>query len=245
MVFGYVQGIPILNQINFDVEVNKTLAIVGASGCGKSTFLRILSGILPKEQHFYEGQILIDDLAIDKWSEYRLGFMFQDPSLLPNLNVTENIGLPLSIKGVLRENGPRIDELIQMVGLQKEKEFLPKHLSGGMKTRVALARTFTTSPKMLLLDEPFGALDVGWKMKLYRELDLLQNKFGPKVILVTHDIREAITLADQIIVFGKKGSVIGKFQIIKKHSILENAEEFKEWEKTYFDIQTLIVSEEM
>ncbi|MBK7233551.1 MAG: ATP-binding cassette domain-containing protein [Saprospiraceae bacterium] len=134
--------------------------------------------------------------------------MFQEATLMPHLTVRENIELPLKIKG---SNSPqKIAELIKAVGLEEYANYLPQQLSGGMKTRVALARAFVTEPELLLLDEPFSALDIGWKSDLYKRLVSL---FHTTLVIVTHDVQEAILLADEIIVLNRKGSIETKYPV--------------------------------
>jgi len=202
--FQYAEGKQVLQNISFDLKKGKTLAIVGASGCGKSTLLRIISGILPcTNSNRLQGTLLVENLTPDQYRQTgKLAFMFQEATLMPHLTVRENIELPLKIKG---SNDPqKVADLIKAVGLEEYTNYLPKQLSGGMKTRVALARAFVTEPELLLLDEPFSALDIGWKSDLYKRLVSL---FHTTVVIVTHDVQEAILLADDIIVLNRKGSL--------------------------------------
>lgn len=230
--FGYDQSKNVLTDISFSLEKGQTLAIVGASGCGKSTLLRIISGILPSaNSNRLSGQVSIGGLTSDEYRKSgKLAFMFQEPTLMPNLTVRENIALPLKIKGI-KENG-KVDSLLQTVGLTEHAGYLPKKLSGGMKTRVALARSFTTEPELLLLDEPFSALDIAWKSKLYMELEKLKEQFNTTVVMVTHNVQEGVMLANRVITFqfnGKTKSdeiVKTKIPIMKRidqgHKFLEN-----------------------
>ncbi len=195
----------ILNEISFSVERGKTIAIVGSSGSGKSTILRLISGILPNKNDSVSGEIVIDEkLPHDYLEQGKLGFMFQKPSLFPNYTVKENIEIPFKIKQLSGD----IEKIIETVGLKEYQNYLPRQLSGGMKTRVSLARSFSTNPELLLLDEPFSSLDVAWKDVLYYELRQLVDKFNTTVVLVTHDIEEAIKLGDTIICLGIDGKVI-------------------------------------
>lgn len=213
--FAYTAGMPVLNDISFSLPKGETLAIVGASGCGKSTLLRILSGILTN----YESKISIDGLTPDQYRQTgKLAFMFQEATLMPHLTVKQNIELPLKIKG--HSNEQKINHLIETVGLTEYANYLPKQLSGGMKTRVALARAFVTEPELLLLDEPFSALDIGWRSDLYKRLVSL---FHTTLIFVTHDVQEAILLADEIIVLNRKGVIETKFSVKSTHNITERA----------------------
>lgn len=211
--FSYTDDKKVLYKISFDLEKGKTLAIVGASGCGKSTLLRILSGILPKaKEHSLQGNISIGGLTPDQYRQTgKLAFMFQEATLMPHLMIKQNIELPLKIKGNVNEQ--KTNNLIKAVGLEEYSNYLPRQLSGGMKTRVALARSFSTNPELLLLDEPFSALDIAWKSKLYVELEKLREETDTTVVMVTHDVQEAIFLADKIIVLGRNGIILNTTEI--------------------------------
>jgi ABC-type nitrate/sulfonate/bicarbonate transport system ATPase subunit len=137
-----------------------------------------------------------------------LGFMFQESNLLPYLNVEDNIYLPLKIIGNTYNGDEIVSEYLRITGLDNHKHKLPAQLSGGMKTRVALARTFITKPKLLLLDEPFSSLDIIWKSTLYEEVKKLKNQINTTVVLVTHDIFEAIYFSSKIIVLGDEHRII-------------------------------------
>jgi ABC-type nitrate/sulfonate/bicarbonate transport system ATPase subunit len=209
IVFSYTNERKILNGISFDLNKGETLSIVGTSGCGKSTLLRVISGILIFDyQHIFSGEILIDNLTPDEYRKTgKLSFMFQESTLMPNLTVRQNIELPLNIKKI--KNDAKVDDLLKTVGLFEFANYLPKQLSGGMKTRVALARSFITEPELLLLDEPFSDLDIAWKTELYKELNILKEKFGTTVLLVTHDIEEVVALSKKnVLVLGKNGTII-------------------------------------
>lgn len=219
--FSYTADKMVLNNISFSLAKGETLAIVGASGCGKSTLLRILSGILPNANgNSLQGEISIDGLTSDQYRQTgNLAFMFQEATLMPHLTVRQNIELPLKIKG--NTNEQKIRDLIKAVGLEEYSNYLPKQLSGGMKTRVALARSFTTMPELLLLDEPFSALDIAWKSKLYVELEKLREKTDTTVVVVTHDVQEALLLADHVIVMNSFGSIETRKEIKSDYSIMQ------------------------
>jgi len=161
------------------------------------------------------------------------------------LTVRQNIELPLKIKG---NNDPhKVAELIKAVGLEEYANYLPKQLSGGMKTRVALARAFVTEPELLLLDEPFSALDIGWKSDLYKRLVSL---FHTTVVIVTHDVQEAILLADEIIVLNRKGSLQAKFSVNSTISISNRVSDItgfvndRVFQELYPALQQAIILEE-
>ena len=201
-------GISVIRDISFNINKGETLAIVGASGSGKSTILRLIAGILPSgKQNQFSGKLSINSQVPAEYvKEGKLSFMFQEPTLFPNLSVKENISLPLKIKG--KPDAKKVSYLIEIVGLSGFENYLPKDLSGGMKTRVALARSFVTNPEFLLLDEPFSSLDIAWQDALYHELNELKNEFGTTVVLVTHDISEAIALSDKIICLSIEGKIL-------------------------------------
>lgn len=217
--FGYNQSHRIIHDFNLDVEKNTIVSVVGVSGCGKSTLLRLISGLLiENKKHLYTGTISIDQhSSIDYRKEGKLSFMFQEHALLPNKSVYENIALPFRIHKA-KNNFKEINDIIETVGLSTFKNYLPSALSGGMKTRVSLARSFITQPELLLLDEPFSALDVAWKEEIYQELKTLQNKYSTTVLLVTHDINEALRLSNEVYVMGIQGGIIKKFFIDKNKS---------------------------
>lgn len=219
--FGYNKLETVLNNISFSIQSSTCTAIVGASGSGKSTILRLISGMLQESRHQYlSGKILIDNLEISKnkqkWKEFRangdLGFMFQESNLLPHLNLENNIYLPLKITGIKNHNDI-VTEYLKITGLNKDKLKLPKELSGGMKTRAELARTFITKPKLLLLDEPFTDLDIVWKSNLYEEVKKLKNEYKTTVVLVTHDIFEAINFSNRIIILGNDHRITETIEI--------------------------------
>ncbi|MBK9215801.1 MAG: ATP-binding cassette domain-containing protein [Chloracidobacterium sp.] len=216
--FSYTEDKQVLQNVSLSLERGETLAIVGASGCGKSTLLRILSGILPNSPgNQLSGDISIDNLTADDYRKAgRLAFMFQEPTLMPNLNVRDNVAFPLKIKGTKYGN---VDDLIETVGLKEFSNYLPKNLSGGMKTRVALSRSFVSEPELLFLDEPFAALDIAWKSRLYVELENLVDRFGTTVMFVTHDVQEALLLSDTVLVLGNTGHVKAHFHIETNRSI--------------------------
>lgn len=211
----------VLNRISFSLHKGNTLSIVGASGCGKSTLLRIISGILPNaKEDFLSGKISVSGQTSDEYRRSgKLAFMFQESTLMPNLTVRENITLPLRIKGDKDEE--RISSLLQAVGLTDYARYLPRELSGGMKTRVALARSFVTRPELLLLDEPFSALDIAWKSKLYIELERLREQFHTTVIFVTHDVQEALLLSNDVLVFNQRGEVQARHTVKSTKTIGE------------------------
>lgn len=233
--FAYTEQKPVLNDITFSLAKGKTLAIVGASGCGKSTLLRILSGILPNSNYNrLIGEITIDGLTPNEYRQTgKLAFMFQEATLMPHLTVKQNIELPLKIKG--NTNEQKINNLIKTIGLEEYSNYLPKQLSGGMKTRVALARSFSTNPELLLLDEPFSALDIAWKSKLYVELERLREETSTTVVVVTHDVQEALLLADHVIVMNRFGGIETLKKIKTNYTIMQRVNDISGYMNSIYE----------
>lgn len=198
------QPLPVLDHISLNIQPGEFISIVGSSGCGKSTLLRLLIGL---EQEF-SGDILIDGKPIQGASLER-GIVFQDHRLFPWLNVRENIRVALQNSTLSREEQDKtIDENIELVGLTAFQNAYPSQLSGGMSQRVAIARGLVNRPKILLLDEPFGALDALTRAKLQQELQRIWETEKITMIIVTHDIEEAVFLGERVVVMQPNPGVI-------------------------------------
>jgi NitT/TauT family transport system ATP-binding protein len=215
--FGYLKGSIVLDNISFNLNKGDTLGILGISGSGKSTLLRLLSGIIINDKNnTLFGQIQIDGLEPKAYRKLgKLSFMFQKPALMPNLTVKENILLPLKIRKS-DINNDVLNDIIETVGLTDFQEYLPNRLSGGMVARVELARSFIIGPDLLMLDEPFSSLDVGWKAKIFDEFKLLESKYKTTSIIVTHEISEAMELSDSLIILSAKGKILNVYDLNKK-----------------------------
>lgn len=187
-----------LNDINLTIREGGFIALIGPSGCGKSTLLRTLGDLLQPTS----GSLSINGATPRQARLNRqIGFVFQDPALLEWRRIIDNVALPLELRGVSRpEREKRADELIELVGLDGFREKRPDQLSGGMRQRAAIARALSTDPRILLLDEPFGALDQITRDRLNMELARIHEITGVTVVLVTHSIREAVLLSDKIVV---------------------------------------------
>jgi NitT/TauT family transport system ATP-binding protein len=212
--FGYAADRSVLRHVVLNADEGESVAILGGSGSGKSTILKLLAGISPASG---SGQVIRGEISLmgQTPDAYRrsggLSVMFQEPTLLPNRSVRDNIALPLDLKAFPR--GQLVDEMLHLVGLEKYAADLPRVLSGGMRTRVALARSFVTEPKLLLLDEPFAALDMLWKRELYASLAELKARFGTTIVMVTHDLQEAVFNSNHIFVLGRKGTPLDTLRI--------------------------------
>jgi NitT/TauT family transport system ATP-binding protein len=185
-----------IQDMSFAVRDREFVSLIGPSGCGKSTTLKLVSGLdMPSA-----GRVLVDGRPVTG-PDPRIGFMLQKDLLLPWLTVLDNVTIGLRMQGVPRaERLARGRALIAKYGLQEFEAAYPRHLSGGMRQRVALMRTLAVDPDILLLDEPLSALDFQTKLKMEEELLRILNEEGKTVILITHDIGEAVSVSDRILV---------------------------------------------
>lgn len=195
-----------VRDLDLVIPAGSFTAILGPSGCGKTTFLRLVAGLETADSGHIDFASPLRHL-----SRSRFGFMFQDPRLLPWLTVEENLRLAFPSKADVT-TGEEINHLLGLVGLEGWKRAYPRSLSGGMAQRAALARALCRKPELLLLDEPFGALDAFTRARLRRDLDALWKSLHVTVILVTHDIEEAVYLADRVIRM-KDGGIEGCLDI--------------------------------
>lgn len=183
-----------LDNISLSVEPGEFVSLIGPSGCGKSTLLRLIAGLDSPSA----GELFVGNAPITGPSAER-GLVFQDPNLFPWLTVRGNVQSGLIARRVLGENRPEVGEFIELVGLKGFADSYPHHLSGGMAQRAALARALINHPKILLLDEPLGALDAFTRMRMQDEVLRLWENRGTTILLVTHDIDEAIYMSDRIV----------------------------------------------
>jgi NitT/TauT family transport system ATP-binding protein len=185
-----------LRNIDLEVEEGEFVAAIGRSGCGKSTLLRLMAGLLPATS----GQVWIAGEPVRKPSP-EVGMMFQRPALLPWRSVLDNVLLPVELFGWSRAKyRDHAHELLEMVGLHDFGKQLPHELSGGMQQRVALCRALIARPKVLLMDEPFSALDALTRAELAVELQRIHMELGATIVFVTHSVQEAVLLADRVAV---------------------------------------------
>jgi sulfonate transport system ATP-binding protein len=190
----YPNGVHALGGVSVDVEPGEIVAVIGGSGCGKSTLLRAISGLDPAS----DGAIVLDGEPITAPHE-KIGIIFQEPRLLPWLKVADNVGFGLAGRPE-PERSERIVAALKRVGLSDKAAVWPRELSGGQAQRVAIARALVPRPEVLLLDEPFSALDAFTRTDLQDHLLDLWADAKPTLILVTHDVDEAIVLADRVMV---------------------------------------------
>lgn len=196
------QKVEALSEVDLNVPKGSFISLIGPSGCGKSTLLRVLGDLLTPTR----GRVLINmRTPRAERLDRRIGFVFQEPALLEWRNVLDNVMLPLELRGTPRtEREARARELMQIVGLTSFEHAWPRQLSGGMRQRAAIARALSTQPDILLMDEPFGALDQITRDRLNLELLQIHELTGITVVLVTHSIREAVLLSDRIMVMSPR-----------------------------------------
>jgi len=207
----FTNGKAAFHELNFKIENSTIVGVLGTSGCGKSTLLRVLSGL----ESASRGKILLDNVLL-KGIDSRVNLVFQEPRLLPWLTVEQNIdfGLPEDIPRIKRKE--IVHQVLELVGLTPHRALYPKHCSGGMAQRAALARALVRTPHVLLLDEPFSALDAFIRMQLQEVLLEIHQKSAATMILVTHDIDEALYLCDRILVLrGQPGRLVKDIKIVE------------------------------
>ena len=188
-----------LADVSLSIEAGALVSVIGPSGCGKSTLLRLIAGLDAPDS----GELWVGSERITSPSAER-GLVFQDPNLFPWCTVRGNIEAGLVARGLLRQKNKEVDEFLRLVGLETFAKAYPHHLSGGMAQRVALARALINHPKILLLDEPLGALDAFTRMRMQDEVLRLWNARGTTMLLVTHDIDEAIYMSDRIVLMTQR-----------------------------------------
>ena len=193
---AHAPAVEALDGFSLAVERGEVVAIIGPNGCGKSTLLRVAAGLLTPQR----GSVTLDDRPITG-PDPRVGLVFQEPRLLPLRSVADNVTYPLELAGWPRERrDERLAGLLDLVGLSDSAGARPSQLSGGLRQRAAIARTLALEPEVLLLDEPFSALDALTRERFNIELLELWERTGSTIVIVTHSIPEAILLADRVVV---------------------------------------------
>ncbi|CNI14321.1 ABC transporter ATP-binding protein [Yersinia massiliensis] len=217
------QSLTAIDNFTLDIERGEFIALVGSSGCGKSTLLRLLVGL---ESNF-QGEICVDGLPVNGIGRDR-GIVFQEPRLFPWLTVEQNVALGLADaplgRNAKRERVAHMLELVQLTGFARH---LPAQLSGGMAQRVAIARGLAASPEILMLDEPFGALDALTRQQMQQELLHIHQTQKTTTLIVTHDVDEAVTLADRIVVMSPRpGRILEIVDIRQPHPRARDSDAF-------------------
>ncbi len=216
-------GLKVLENVNLKIRDGEIIAVIGPSGCGKTTMAHLILGLIPPNASIrgrvtVYGVDVLSNVGVKMlYREIGVGYVSQVDTLLPWRTLIDNLILPLQIRGVpKREALERAKSLLKLVGLNGFEKFYPHQLSGGMRQRAQLARALITSPKLLVMDEPFGALDALTRINLQGHLSQLISKLGSTVIFITHDIEEAITIGTRIIVMSRRPGTIKAFIAVEE-----------------------------
>ena len=207
----YGNGIAALGPLDLDVGAGEFVSLLGPSGCGKSTALRIIAGLNEPTA----GHVQVAARRAENRARHGIGFVFQEPTLMPWATVRGNVQLPLDLAHVSRaEARVRADQVLAQVGLAEFAEVYPRELSGGMKMRVSLARALVTDPDILLMDEPFAALDEITRFRLNNDLLALWRKLRKTVVFVTHSVFESVYLSQRVVIMtSRPGRIAAEFRI--------------------------------
>jgi NitT/TauT family transport system ATP-binding protein len=199
--------IPVIESVSFDVETGDFLCLLGPNGCGKTTLLRIIGGIEPATR----GSVLLDGTPVvaDQWHERKVGVVFQEDRLLPWMSLHDNVELVLKPLGIdARERRARAARYLTLVGLGGFDDYYPGRVSGGMRQRAAIARALAIEPDVLLMDEPFGALDAQNRRIMQNEIRRIWKETGRTIIFVTHAIEEAVAIGTTLVMLSARPSRI-------------------------------------
>ncbi|WP_326834896.1 ABC transporter ATP-binding protein [Amycolatopsis rhabdoformis] len=200
-----------LENVSLDLAAGEFVALVGPSGCGKSTLLKLVAGLLPATS----GEILLDGEPAPEGVPEGVGLVFQSDALFPWRTVADNIRFPLALKGVpAAQQRAEVQRLVELVGLKSFEQSYPNQLSGGMRKRVGIARAIAYDPDVYLMDEPFGPLDAQMRIRLGGEFLSIWETLGKSVVFVTHDVEEAVAMADRVLVMSRgPGTIKEEFRI--------------------------------
>ena len=224
-----------MSGVSFDIHDKEFVAIVGPSGCGKSTILNMIGGLFRSTG----GEILVDGQSVGDSPPPGVGYVFQKDTVFPWRTVERNIALGLEYRGVpAATRAAQVREAIALAGLEGFEDAFPATLSGGMRQRVALMRSLVVDPEILLMDEPFGALDTHTKLGLHAELLSLWEAKHQTVVFVTHDLSEAITLADRIVVMTRRPGrikLVYDVKLARPRDVI-NVRESPEYQREYSEI---------
>lgn len=225
-----------LGSVTFDVQDKEFVSIVGPSGCGKTTLLKIIAGLLD----YTDGEIIIDKESFDPTRE--VGFVFQKALLLDWRRVLDNVLLPIEILKLDRKKYvSRAYELLELVGLKGFEKSYPNELSGGMQQRVSIARALIHDPKLILMDEPFGALDAITREKMNLELLRIWSESKKTVLFITHEISEAVFLSDRVIVLSARPSrMVGSLDIELQRPRPLEVKATAEFNKYHLDVYRML-----
>jgi NitT/TauT family transport system ATP-binding protein len=218
----FPNGTLALDGLDLDARPGEFLSLLGPSGCGKSTALRIIAGLSEPTA----GAVEWPDRAVEGRAGTRIGFVFQEPTLMPWASVAGNVQLPLKLQGAAAAaSSPRVAAALQRVGLEKFSHVYPRELSGGMRMRVSIARALVTEPELLLMDEPFAALDEITRFRLNNDLLQVWQAMRKTVVFVTHSVFESVYLSNRIVVMAARPGRV--FAEVKVDAPYPRGEEFR------------------
>jgi len=214
----YASGVEVLQDVSLEVARGEFVSVVGPSGCGKSTLLNVVAGLVDRRLDVERsGRVTWNGREIRTAADWagELGYVFQRDTLLPWFTLQQNVELGLRIRGVARDRREeRVRELVRMVGLEGFEHVFPHQLSGGMRQRAQLLRTLAYEPQVILMDEPFGALDAHTRLGLQREVTEMWTQLRNTVLFVTHDLTEAIVMAQRVVLLSHRpGRVVEVYEV--------------------------------
>jgi ABC-type nitrate/sulfonate/bicarbonate transport system ATPase subunit len=239
-IYRDTSGNPVyaLKDINLDIEEGEFISIIGPSGCGKTTLLRLIAGLDRPE----EGSLSVDGQEI-LGPSYARGYIFQQPALFPWATVYDNVAVGLRARKIFAENRGKVQEFINMIGLEGFEKAYPHELSGGMAQRVAIIRSLINEPTVLLLDEPLGALDAFKRIELQEQLVGIWKKTGATMVMVTHDVDEAIALSGRVVIMTPRpGRIVRIIGVELNPGRNRNSDDFIALRKKILEELNLVIS---